>query len=362
MPPHAPRPRVPRLGLLLLPALLAALGAGIATPGPVHARTAVATPATLAAPDAGTARAPRSQPRADRVLVVSLDALNPDALRALGHEEARTLWRLVDEGASTLNARSEVERTETLPNHTGMVTGRCIDAADGGHGVTWNDDRLEPRTVAEAAGHPVASMFTVAHRAGRSTAVFSTKTKLSLFARSWPAAVDRSTILERRDAAVVRRARADLVETRRDLTFVHLGAADVAGHAQGFMSPTYLDAVRLLDGLVGRLVSALERRPALRGTVVVLTADHGGAGTGHYRAGALANYRIPFTVWGRGVPASRLYRRNPGFAEPGTDRVAYGTASEPVRNGDVANLALDLIGLGPVPGSTLDHAQDLRVG
>jgi hypothetical protein len=32
-----------------------------------------------------------------------------------------------------------------------------------------------------------------------------------------------------------------------------------------------------------------------------------------------------------------------------------------VRNGDVANLATDLLGLGPVPGSELDAEQDLTV-
>lgn len=129
------------------------------------------------------------------VIAVSIDGLNPAALSTLGPEGTPTLHRLIDDGASTLNARTEREQTDTLPNHTGMVTGRWIAAAKGGHGVTWNDDRMRPPTVHEAAGQTVASVFNVVRRAELSTAVFAGKQKFSLFERSWPRAVDRSTIL-----------------------------------------------------------------------------------------------------------------------------------------------------------------------
>jgi len=71
-----------------------------------------------------------------KVVVVSIDGLMPRAIRELGREGTPNLHRLIAEGASTLNARTERELTITLPNHTGMVTGRRISAAHGGHGVT----------------------------------------------------------------------------------------------------------------------------------------------------------------------------------------------------------------------------------
>ena len=47
-------------------------------------------------------------------------------------------------------------------------------------------------------------------------------------------------------------------------------------------------------------------------------------------------------------------------SNPGTGRPAY-TGGQPIRNADVANLALDLLELGPSAGSTINTAQDLAV-
>lgn len=354
-PPHpalgAPHRRVLRPVATALTALtaLAALAAPAASP------TAAAPPSAV--------RAATADPQVDRVLTISVDSLNPRALRRLGREGAPEIWRLIDRGAHTFRARSALELTDTLPNHTTMVTGRAITPAHDGHGVTWNDDRQDPATAQEAAGHPVGSVFAEVARAGRSAALFTTKEKLRLFERSWPDSLDRVTVSERRDAALVRAARLDLVEHHRDLTFVHLGAADVAGHRYGGMSPEYLSVVQRLDGLVGRLLRAVRRQPQLRGTVVVLTSDHGTNGFSHRDPAVLANYRVPFVVWGPGVGSGDLYElQGPTYADPGRARVDYDAARQPVRNGDLANLTLDLLGLGPVPGSRFNVAQELRVG
>jgi hypothetical protein len=51
---------------------------------------------------------------------------------------------------------------------------------------------------------------------------------------------------------------------------------------------------------------------------------------------------------------------NPTYADPGTSRPGL-TGPQPIRNGDLANLSLDLLGLGPVPGSRFDVRQRLDV-
>ena len=301
--------------------------------------------------------APSSE--ATRVLAISIDGLNVKALDRLGRAGAPNFHRLLREGASTRNARTERELTLTLPNHTGMLTGRRIAKDRGGHGVTWNDER--PRiTVQKSAGHRVGSVFGVVHRAGGRTALFSTKTKFSLCNRSWGHAIDRFRVDEHQ-GALVRSARRDLVRRNRAFTFLHVSLPDQAGHDHGFMSDEYVAAVRRTDVLLGRVLATIEKHRALaRNLAVVLTADHGGDGPTHSDPRRFANYRVPFVVWGAGIPAGDLYDLNADYENPGRGRPTYAGA-QPVRNADVANLSTDLLGLGAVPGSELDAAQDLDV-
>ena len=309
----------------------------------------------------------------DYVVAISVDGLNPDAIRRLGASGAPALHRMMAEGATTLNARTAYERTITLPNHTGMVTGRWVSKA-GGHRVTFNDDN--GGTVQRSAGGYVASMFDVAHDHGRSTAFYSAKHKFDLLNRSWDrthGAVDRVGANDGRDkidrytvsteAANVTRLLRRLRSAPDELSFVHLAQPDRAGHASGFMSPTYLRAVRAADTQVGRILDAVSGDPRLRRHVdVVLTADHGGLGAGHTDPTKAVDYTVPFMVWGVGVAkGADLYalnaddRRDPGVARP-----TY-AGRQPVRNGELANLVLDLLDLPRVPGSTFDTRKTLSV-
>lgn len=305
------------------------------------------------APAAGEVAEP--QPR---VLVISVDGLNPDALRRLGADGAPALHRMLREGAGTLNARSQVEQTITLPNHTSMLTGRRIARKHGGHGVTWTGHR-PGTTVQKAAGHPVGSIFSVVHAAARQSALFAAKRKFSIFDRSWPA-IDRVTIRDQRDGALVKAVRRDLVDHDRAFTFVHLGDVDRAGHTHGFMGPAYLEAVRRTDARIDAILHTVDTHPELAERLtVVVTSDHGGRGGGHSDPARLADYRVPFLVRGPDVVPGDLYDLNPGYRDPGARRVLF-RGRQPVRNGDVANFAASLLGLPPVPGSLWDRDQGLR--
>lgn len=309
--------------------------------------------------EASTHREPA--PSATRVIGISVDGLNTEAITRLGSAGAPTFTRLLEEGAGTLNARTEYEQNVTLPNHTSMMTGRRIDRRHGGHGVTWDDDRRR-MTVARAAGHPVRSVFSEVHADGGSTALFSTKEKFALYKRSWKRGIDRF-VVDEDQRRLVRAAIADLESTDRSFTFLHVSLPDRFGHLYGGLSAQYLNAVRRTDRHLGELLAAIDSNARLSDDIaVVLTADHGFLdGSRSHSAKVLSNYRIPFVAWGAGVRAGDLYDLNPDYRDPGTKRPTYAAERQPVRNGDLGNLALDLLGLQAVPGSELDVAQDLDV-
>ena len=303
------------------------------------------------------------------MVAISVDGLNPDAIRELGREGAPSFYRMLDEGAGTFNARSAVEQTVTLPNHTGMLTGRRV-LSGSGHHVTMN---LDPGgTVHDLAGHYVSSFFDIVHDRGGRTALYAGKEKFELFNRTWGAhgRPDRVGYDDGRDkidtfvvaaaGVLVDRLVGSLSAPRR-VNFLHLALPDVAGHAHGFMSPAYLRAVHRSDILVGRILDRVAGDPDLRASVtVVLTADHGGRGAGHDVATDADNYTIPFLAWGAGVAdGRRLYalnreRTNPHHGRPGYDD------PPPIRNTDLADLVTSLLS-GPEVAGSVSRTQPLRV-
>lgn len=318
-------------------------------------------PATaVPAPGPGTGSGER-QAATEHVVAISVDGLNPDALAELGRSGTPELHRMIDEGASTLDARTAYEITKTLPNHTGMITGRRI-RGDRGHGVTVNSD--PGGTVHQLAGGYRRSLFDIVHDRGGRTALYAAKTKFALFDRTWGArhgrrdkvgANDGRDKIDRyvrdRSNRLANRVVRDLETRPFAATFVHLALPDLVGHDHGWMGPEYLDAVRSVDAMVGRILAAVRGDRDLAGRVtVLLTSDHGGAGRNHEDPRGEANYTIPFLAWGAGVEAGAdLYDLNPEREHPGDGRPGYRDAP-PVRNTDVASLVTTLLGMPRVPG------------
>lgn len=304
------------------------------------------------------------------VVIISVDGLNPDAVRPEAGRFGTVVSgfsTLMSEAAGTLNARSTFEQTNTLPNHASMLTGRSVGGA-GGTRVVFNADN--GLTLEETAGLYIPGVFDVAHDHGLATALFAEKDKFRFLVRSWDTAhgaVDRTGAdngTGKIDEALIAPAEQllpafmkRLQSGRGGLIFLHVAAPDLAGHTKGFMSQPYLDAVHEADKEVAAVLMAVRGSAGLRRrTTVIVTADHGGRGGGHSDATDPDAFRIPFYVWGRGVRPGDLYTLNPARADPGAGRPSYG-GLQPVRNMDAAALALRRLGLPPLPkmfGSDLD--------
>jgi len=126
----------------------------------------------------------------------------------------------------------------------------------------------------------------------------------------------------------------------------------------------YCNTVKEMDSRLGVILNLLDNDPRLSNrTAVVLTADHGGYDYTHEDASRREGYTGAVLRLGPGVLAGAdLYALNPARRlNPGTGRPLYSAPIQPIRNGEAANVALGLLGLGPVPGSTLNYAQDLAL-
>jgi Type I phosphodiesterase / nucleotide pyrophosphatase len=367
-----PRARLAGLaGLAITSQLMVACTAGSPAPAGSQAFGGSPDSGRLAAGEGANATTEAAVPSDALVLMISVDGLNPEALRDLGPSRTPNLHMMMREGVSTLNARTAYEATATLPNHTGMITGRPV-AGPAGHRVTFNSDN--GGTVHSTADRYVSSAFDVAGDAGFATAMYAGKTKFDFLDRSYDdehGAADETGDDDGRDKldhysrattnenipAIARAIRGGMT----GLAFVHLADPDAAGHANRYMSDPYLVAVVKVDAYIGELTAAISADPeTAERTTVLLTSDHGGSTRSHADETRRANYTVPFIAWGRGVAKGQdAYALNPDRQDPGRGRPDYDEPVQPIRNAEIGNLALDVLGLPPVPGSVLNADQSL---
>jgi len=313
---------------------------------------------------------------ADYVIHMVVDGLRPDVIPAIGPEGLPNIYRMIREGAWTNNCRTDYDHTETLPNHTDMLTSRPAKGSSG-HGVSFNVDNGS--TVHEAAGSYITSIFDVVHDHGMRTGLFATKSKFEFYDRSWDAFNGRTDTIgfdngrDKIDVYHFNSTSSMLTETfitemtgdPFNYAMISLWDPDAAGHGAGWMSSKYREAVQKVDGYLGQILKMVENSPVLQGhTTVLLMSDHGGTGYNHVTAKDLKNYRIPFLVWGAGVTAGgNLYAMNSeSRAEPGDGRPDHNEIPQPIRNGDSGNLATQLLGLGTIDSSMFNSNHDLTVG
>jgi hypothetical protein len=254
------------------------------------------TPPPTLTPSPTNTPAPSPTPvLVNRVLIISVDGLRPDAISA---ELTPHIWNLAQTGAYSWAAQT-ISPSLTLPSHTSMLTG--VDFAQ--HGVWWNDDGANQPPIT------TPSLFTYATEAGlRSLAVYG-KTKMLQIAQP---EITTQSIFALGDVGVSMRFGQLLAEEEPfEVMVVHLPEVDGTGHATGWMSESYLAAVAQADTAVGTILQALADNGLRQTTTVILTADHGGLDTGHSDATIAVIRTIPWIINGPAAVGDGLALTSP---------------------------------------------------
>jgi arylsulfatase A-like enzyme len=259
----------------------------------------------------------------ERVLVISVDGLRPDLL---ARAYTPNIHALMQAGSFTLWARTTAASV-TLPSHVSMMTG----VTPARHEIDWNRDLPLSKPI-----YPKGStLFDLAHRNGYTTAMIAGKSKFDVFNRpgsidfSWvshPAPTTRPTTKSAEkaaddaavpaeewpdqtgkakkemlsDAVVADHAAMILRDFRPDVTFVHFPHVDNIGHTYGWGTPEQVIAVEDADAAVGTVLRALREAGTINSTLIILSADHGGAGRTHGPDDARSRH-IPWIAAGPGL-------------------------------------------------------------
>ncbi|RSS40864.1 nucleotide pyrophosphatase [Streptomyces sp. WAC07061] len=314
-------------------ALLATtLGLGATAWAAPHPTDPAKAAAEAAAKAAASAPAPAATPAAaqantDKVLVIGLDGVVLDRVKAAN---APHLGGLMAEGLtarSTLYA-NPMAATSSGPGWSTIATGVWPDK----HGVKDNSF-----TGKNYAAHP--DFLTRAENAKPSLNTYAAAdwepiTSTDQNGPIFSAKVDKRLSLKgdrdgygNEDPKTAAAASAELRDGNPDAAFVYLGQVDSAGHSYGAASQQYLDAIGRVDTLVGQLLTAVKNRPtyAQENWKILVTTDHGHTdGGGH--GGSTIQERGTFVIAkGAGIPA--------------------GSVREDVRLVDVAATALAQLGV-----------------
>lgn len=211
---------------------------------------------------------------ADTVLVVSIDALHPDALSA---KTTPTLHALMQSGYYTLDGRS-VEPPKTLIAHTAMLTG-LPPAQNGKADNDWQPGQPQ-------VGKP--TVFDDARKAGYRTAYYYSKPKLGYLVNAAVGAhgLEPHTSIERTLAFIRGKG--------KRFAFLHVSGLEWAGMESSWLSQDYLDELTQIDAALAPLFTEVSKRGRY---AIVVTSDHAGHDTLH-GTDHPEDYKLPLILAG----------------------------------------------------------------
>lgn len=233
-------------------------------------------------------------PNVQHVVVIGVDGMSPDGILK---SNTPVLDELMKEGAYTFQARS-VLPSSSSSNWASMIMGADTEQ----HGITsngWEPDSHTLPAVVQGNGPGFPTIFTLLANQ-RPDAVAGAVYDWDGFGRLFHKADVDFDIDGDHEDDTLEKAIGIILEKQPDLTFVHLDHVDHAGHTFGHGSTEYYESVSKADSLIGKLVEAVRDTEGMENTLFVVSADHGGVGTGH-GGESPAEMQIPFILYGKAV-------------------------------------------------------------
>ncbi len=206
----------------------------------------------------------------EHVIIISMDGMRPDRLLLANMPTVRGM---IARGAYSFWAKTTAVAI-TLPSHTSMLTG----VTPRKHGIEWNKDL----PLSEPVYPNFPTIFEMARRVGYSTAMTTGKSKFDALNKPGTIQYVRMPSKDEDDNDNSLAAAIKIITTHRpEVMFVHLPEVDKRGHKFGWASAEQFAAIERTDGHIKALLDALAVAGIAERTVVILTADHGGAGKTH---------------------------------------------------------------------------------
>ena len=232
-----------------------------------------------------------NQPRFNNVIVISIDALRPEAL---SENSTRNISAVMKKGNFTLRGKS-IAPPLTLHNHAAMFTG--VHPRE--FGMSEDDWRDGDKKVS------VPTIFSSAKAAGYETAYYYSKPKLGYLLTSDVNTHKLAVVKTPEPASDGYRQKIAGVKTpesalefykkqeRPAFVFLHVSGCEWIGEEKGWMSPEYLKTLSDIDERLQPVIELIEKKGKF---IIIITSDHGGHeklhGTDHPD-----DFKLPFVFY-----------------------------------------------------------------
>lgn len=236
------------------------------------------------------------RPKAEHVILLGLDGMSSADFVA---DEMPTVKALMDEGCWTLKKRSVLPSSSAI-NWASMFMGVGTEL----HGyTTWGSQtpELESRVV---NGHGISpTMFSILKEQKPESEVgciFDWGTIKCLIDSVAVDYAEKAEYTEDCPDALCVLAEKYIREKKPNLFAVCWDHPDHEGHANGWGTPEYHDILKEMDRQIARIIQATKDAGIYENTIFIVTADHGGIGTGHGKI-TLNEMETPFIIAGKNI-------------------------------------------------------------